>query len=367
MQTFNTKVISANDPCFYLEQEQLPLLIKHEAKTVSFVELISLVKTRELNKLKCGEITYQTLKMTFSRIDSNIVWFFGSFLDVSQITSDTVSEFVFFLASNGIKPITIKQYLGLLKRMLSHAVVEHFIDNLPIFPKTKGKSLPRASLTLDQYRKVVVTAKLLSKINITPDQVSHRNKANGIYIKNGPISQEMVGLIRFMTNTFLRPVDMKLLQHKHIEVVEGKQCYLRISLPETKSHTGQVVSLRAAVGIYRNLRNKSVQQGYGGRNDYVFFPEIKNRQKAIQIISYLFSRVLNKCGLYHASDGQKRSLYSLRHTAITFRLIYGQGIDLLTLARNARTSVEMIEKFYASNLKAEMNIELLQSKRTRFA
>lgn len=367
MQIFSAKTSSANDSCFHLGQEQLLLLINREAKAITFVELISLVKIRELNKLKCGEITHQTLKMTFSRIDSNILMFFSNFLDLNKITSDVVSEFVFFLASKNIKPITIKQYLGLLKRILSCAVIEGFIDNLPIFPKTKGKSLPRASLAVEQYRKVIVTAKLLSQLSITTDQVSHRNRANGLYIKNGPIPQEMVGLIRFMTNTFLRPVDIKLLQHKHIEVVEGKQCYLRINLPETKSHTGQIVSLRAAVGIYRNLKNKAIKRGYGDENDYVFFPEIKNRQKAIQIISYLFNRILNKCGLYDASDGQKRSLYFLRHTAITFRLIYGQGIDLLTLARNARTSVEMIEKFYASNLKAEMNVELLQSKRTRSA
>jgi hypothetical protein len=56
-------------------------------------------------------------------------------------------------------------------------------------------------------------------------------------------------------------------------------------------------------------------------------------------------------------------MYCLRHTAITFRLLYGRGIDLLTLARNARTSVQMIEKFYASQLTAEMNINLLQSRR----
>jgi hypothetical protein len=53
----------------------------------------------------------------------------------------------------------------------------------------------------------------------------------------------------------------------------------------------------------------------------------------------------------------------LRHTAITYRLLYGKGIDLLTLARNARTSVEMIERFYASQLTPEMNIGLLQSRR----
>jgi hypothetical protein len=45
---------------------------------------------------------------------------------------------------------------------------------------------------------------------------------------------------------------------------------------------------------------------------------------------------------------------------MTFRLLYGGKIDLLTLARNDRISVEMIERFYASNLTAEMNIDLLQ-------
>ncbi len=46
-----------------------------------------------------------------------------------------------------------------------------------------------------------------------------------------------------------------------------------------------------------------------------------------------------------------------------FRLLYGQGIDMLTLARNARTSVNMIERFYASNLSGEMNVGMLHSRR----
>jgi hypothetical protein len=41
-------------------------------------------------------------------------------------------------------------------------------------------------------------------------------------------------------------------------------------------------------------------------------------------------------------------MYSFRHSAITFRLLYGQGIDLLTLARNARTSADVINTYYAS-------------------
>jgi hypothetical protein len=39
----------------------------------------------------------------------------------------------------------------------------------------------------------------------------------------------------------------------------------------------------------------------------------------------------------------------------------GESIDLLTLARNARTSVSMIERFYAKPLQGEMNIDKIQS------
>jgi ribosomal protein L31E len=46
-----------------------------------------------------------------------------------------------------------------------------------------------------------------------------------------------------------------------------------------------------------------------------------------------------------------------------FRLIKGKDMCLLTLARNARTSVEMIDRFYAKHLTAEMNIDVLQSMR----
>lgn len=43
----------------------------------------------------------------------------------------------------------------------------------------------------------------------------------------------------------------------------------------------------------------------------------------------------------------------------------GKNVDLLTLARNARTSVEMIERFYAKPLQAEMNISKIQSMRSK--
>jgi integrase len=75
--------------------------------------------------------------------------------------------------------------------------------------------------------------------------------------------------------------------------------------------------------------------------------------------------VLKVAGLKETANGEARTLYSLRHTCIMFRLINGDGIDPLTLARSARTSVEMIDRFYAKHLTAEMNIAQLQSSRSK--
>jgi hypothetical protein len=83
------------------------------------------------------------------------------------------------------------------------------------------------------------------------------------------------------------------------------------------------------------------------------------------VLNFHFNWVLAETGLKKGPHGQPRSLYSLRHSSITFRLLYGQGIDLLTLARNARTSVEVINTHYASTVTGEQNIALLQSRRTR--
>lgn len=167
-----------------------------------------------------------------------------------------------------------------------------------------------------------------------------------------------------MVNGFMRPTDLKFIQHKHVDIVRGEHLYLRLSLPETKRHKAQIVTLRPAVRIYQSLLRYSQSQGFGSKEDYLFLPHIDDRDAASVVLSMNFNKILEVTHLKIGELGQVRSLYSLRHTAIMFRLLYGKGIDLLTLARNARTSVQMIEQFYASNLTAEMNIGLLQSKRS---
>ena len=106
----------------------------------------------------------------------------------------------------------------------------------------------------------------------------------------------------------------------------------------------------------------TLQTVIGPRISY-FFPRLRIARQPWCCSTFISVGCFTPADCGSANAG-KTGLYSLRHTAITFRLLFGRGIDLLTLARNARTSVEMIERFYASELSAEMNVALLHSRRS---
>ena len=62
-------------------------------------------------------------------------------------------------------------------------------------------------------------------------------------------------------------------------------------------------------------------------------------------------------------DGNPRTAYSLRHTYICMRLM--EGADIYQVAKNCRTSVEMIEKYYASHLKNTLDAAAINVRRVK--
>ena len=62
-------------------------------------------------------------------------------------------------------------------------------------------------------------------------------------------------------------------------------------------------------------------------------------------------------------EGQRRTAYSLRHTYICLRLM--EGADIYQIAKNCRTSVEMIEKYYASHIKNRLDAAAINIRRPK--
>ena len=77
----------------------------------------------------------------------------------------------------------------------------------------------------------------------------------------------------------------------------------------------------------------------------------------------LLNKVLEELNLKHDRDGNVRTAYSLRHTYICLRLL--EGADIYQVAKNCRTSVEMIERYYAIHLKNTLDASAINVRKPK--
>jgi len=77
----------------------------------------------------------------------------------------------------------------------------------------------------------------------------------------------------------------------------------------------------------------------------------------------LFNTILGELKLKFDRKGQRRTFYSLRHTYICLRLM--EGADVYQIAKNCRTSVKMIEHFYASHIKNMVDASVINVRRAK--
>ena len=328
----------------------------------TFAALAAQMFAAEQARVERGEFTRGSLMVLRNRLDSHLLPRWGT-QPITVIGYREIMEFVDFM-SKAKSSTTISQYIIAIRKVFHHAVRVGALEKLPEFPKVKIKTASRGAFTPTEYWRILRAARQLRG---TPHPNSKRalRKSYKLVYSDYCMPPDLAWAVGFMVNSFIRPSDLKTLKHRHVEVVRGKNTYLRLTLPETKKHDAPIVTLFPAVRIYREIVKYQQPRGKANPNDYLFLPELRDRNYALTVLSLMFNWVLSVTGYKSNAHGQPRSLYSLRHSAITFRLLYGQGIDLLTLARNARTSVEVINNHYASTVSGEQNIALLQSRRSR--
>ena len=119
-----------------------------------------------------------------------------------------------------------------------------------------------------------------------------------------------------------------------------------------------------AVDVYLNIIDRQKKQDSYKSDGYVFgsqYDTVSGRQYWLNIVELTFRKILEDIDLYVTSQGETRSLYSLRHSSISLRILESENLDTLTLARNSRTSSEMLERFYTKHLQPEMMVEKIQS------
>jgi len=337
-------------------EDNYPLGMKNQQLLHNLIEDIL---TAELEKVQRDEIRHNSYVMTKIRLEGLI---FGFLKDkpLHRIDIQVLEDFIRHMTEKKLSASTMQGYIAQMRKVLRLLERRKILSSVPSFPPLKAQPNSRGGFTVTEYKAILRRSKELQNQTFTDWGEGKRAWMRSAYHQM-PI--EINWLIRFMVYTFMRPGDVRQLKNQHIEIISGNYHYLRLTMPEVKRHKSATVSLAPAVPLFKHILNHQKAKGYGAPDDYVFFPEVKNRRLVLDIVGWCFNWILKDLNLKQGPHGNDRTFYSLRHSAITFRLIYGGNIDLLTLARNARTSVEMIEKFYASTLSAEMNVSLLHSKR----
>jgi integrase len=155
-----------------------------------------------------------------------------------------------------------------------------------------------------------------------------------------------------MANTGLRPDEARRLQYRDVAIVTDEGTDQRILEIEVrgKRGVGYCKSMPGAVKPFERMRERNRPAS----NEVAIFGNIQRE---------LFNTVLDELGLKTDRDGQRRSAYSLRHTYICFRLM--EGADIYQLAKNCRTSVEMIQKFYADHIKNMLDASAINVRKER--
>ena len=160
----------------------------------------------------------------------------------------------------------------------------------------------------------------------------------------------MYHLILFCVHSFVRPTTTELYALKQNDIaVQPDPKRLLVTVRNGKTGLRVANSMSGAVSAYERLRTRYPDVG---GEDYIFLPHYANRATAARIFARQFNVLLDDTGLkYDPATETERSVYCLRHTAICMRIILSHGkVNIFNLAKNAGTSVEQIERFYAKHL-----------------
>ena len=284
-------------------------------------------------------------------LNQRILPFFKTYR-VEDITYQHLSRFVDSMRADECSASTIKRALVSVRQVLKHGIKLGLIHQVPIFPTITYKDSPRPWFSPDEYEHLKNVAEELANRKPSDDPTQK------IFVYKGErVTEETRDFIIFMVNSFLRPSDWVELKRKHITtsiLEKTKKPILVIHTPTSKTINTPVITMEAAAGVYAKLVARQDAQGTYGTESFVFLPHIDNRDRAEKTMRALFNHILEEAKLRKNNADKNRTIYSLRHTAIAMRFLKGEGVDLLFLARNCRTSVEMIDRFYARHLSAMM-------------
>jgi integrase len=313
--------------------------------TKTFAEVAS-VFLREYEILTKGERSPKWVEYLKLAFRVHLLPYFGDML-ISEITPGVVQEYRIHRMENphrGRVPArnTLNSEMIGVRHVLKTAHRHGWLRWLPDLShpfKPSGKVDHRAWFSPTEYKQLYEATRARAK---NPPKLRWKASCKDLHDK-----------VLFLANTGLRPDEAYRLQYRDVTVAwDGptKEHILEIEV-RGKRGFGHCKSTANAVRPFVRLKKR-----HNPHPTDLVFPK---RQRE------LFDAVLADEKLKFDRDGHRRTLYSLRHTYICFRLM--EGANIYDVARNCRTSVEMIEKHYARHIKNLLDAASINVRRGKVA
>ena len=291
-----------------------------------------------------GERNKDSVRGHKARLHNHLIPFFGE-KGISQVNAGLVQDYRMYRLQGdpNYKPpsrSTMHHEIVTLRQVLKTAIRHGWLDALPDMSvpyRASNKVSHRGWFSPEEYKRLYTA----TRENI--------KKAGNSYHRG--LAEQLHDKILFMANTGIRPDEANLLEYRDVEIVEDEasgQTILEIEV-RGKRGVGYCKSMPSAVRPFERL----VKRNEPEPTDRLF-PHDHKKQ---------FNRILNELGLKIDRQGNRRTLYSLRHSYISFRLL--EGADIYQIAKNCRTSVEMIEKHYAVHLKNSLDATAINTRKPR--
>jgi integrase len=290
---------------------------------------------REYEVITAGERSPRYVATMRDRLRVHLMPFFGT-KTLAEITPGMVQEYRVHRATSRrdeetgefFRPArsTLHQEIVVLRHVLKTANRHGWLPYLPDLSapyKASGKIGHRAWFSPEEYKRLYQATRKRAK---HPKNPRWKRECENFH-----------DYVLFMANTGLRPDEASRLEFRDVAIVTDEATGERILEIEVrgKRGVGYCKSMTGAVMPFERLRKRN-----SGKGADIVFGKVPRE---------LMNTVLDELNLKFDRDGNPRTAYSLRHTYICMRLM--EGADIYQIAKNCRTSVEMIEKFYASHIK----------------
>lgn len=343
----STKTESLSEAKDFAEDWYMSLIGKHRSGSVigerTFKDAAKQFE-QEYEALTSGERNRQYVDGHYRRIRLHLNPFFGN-KGLSEITSGLVQEYRIVrsqqLDSQGKPPSrsTMHKEIVTLRQIMKSAMRQGWLDRLPDLSlpyRPSNKVVHRAWFSPDEYKQLYTATREAIKTAIG------KKRQRG--------AEQLHDYVLFMANTGLRPDEANRLQYRDVSIVDDEatnETILEIEVRGKRGY-GYCKSMPGAVYPFKRLLERNNPQP----DDLVFKQDHR----------HLLNRILEEQGLKLDRDNQRRTAYSLRHSYICFRLL--EGADIYQIAKNCRTSVEMIEKHYAAHIKDRIDTRAINVRRT---